>query len=220
MQSIQSSLILAKDKSKASAHILNFLKEEGIDPIDVNLQTFEKAMGIPDVRNIQKSISLKPFRGKTKAVVIQAYENITTEAQNALLKVLEEPPANTLIIISISRKELLLPTILSRCKIVDLKEKETPMINEDREKFNDILNIIFNGTIAAKLKIAQDVAKGTEDASIWLEKMILFAREKLIENYSDFKYQNFLRQLQKTYTITKSTNVSKRVALENLFLST
>lgn len=218
MQSAQSTLILAKEKSKASAHISNFLKEEGIDPIDINLQTFEKAMGIPDVRNIQKSISLKPFRGKTKAVVIQAYEDITTEAQNALLKVLEEPPANTLIIISISRKELLLPTILSRCKITELTEEELAIDDEDIARFNDALNVIFNGRIGDKLKAAQNIAADKEEA-MWISKMSVFVKEKVIENYTDPKYLNLLRQLQKTYSVIKSTNANKRVALENLFLS-
>ncbi|MBI4096635.1 MAG: hypothetical protein HY425_02855 [Candidatus Levybacteria bacterium] len=216
---MQSFLIIAKDKDKAAAYISNFLKEEGIHSLDIDLQTFEKIMGIQDIRSIQKSILLKPFRGKTKAVIIKAYENITTEAQNAMLKILEEPPANTLIIISIARKELLLPTILSRCKIIDLKEKEMPTINEDSEKFNDILNTIFNGKIAAKLRIAQDVARNTEDPSVWLEKISIFVRSKLAENYNNPKYLEFLRKLQKTYGNIKGTNVSKRVALENLFLS-
>src|SRR3989344_7521913 len=139
---MQSFLIIAKDKNKASAHISNFLKEEGINPFDINLQAFEKAMGIPDVRNIQKSILLKPFRGNAKAVVIQAYENITQEAQNALLKVLEEPPANTIIIISVSRKELVLPTIISRCKIIELKENELNLTSEDFLQISNALNMI------------------------------------------------------------------------------
>src|SRR3990167_8988093 len=135
---MQSFLIIAKDKNKASTHISNFLKEEGINPFDVNLQTFEKAMGIPDVRSIQKSISLKPFRGKIKAVVIEAYGNITIEAQNALLKVLEEPPANTLIIISTSKKELILPTIISRCKVIELKENNTVLSEDESAKYLNI----------------------------------------------------------------------------------
>lgn len=215
---MQSFLIIARDKDKASAHISNFLKEEEINLLDVNSQAFEKAMGIEDVRNIQKSILLKPFRGKTKAVVIEAYENITSEAQNALLKVLEEPPANTLIIISISKKELLLPTILSRCKIIELTEEKLTTDDEDIAKFNDVLNVIFNGKTGEKLKTAQNIAADKEEV-MWISKMSVFVKEKLIENYTDPKYLNFLRQLQETYSVIKSTNANKRVALENLFLS-
>lgn len=216
---MQSFLITTKDKNKASSHITGFLKEKDIYPIDVSWQIYEKAVGIEDVRNIQKKILLRPFKGKTKAVVIQAYENITTEAQNALLKILEEPPANTIIIISIQKKELLLPTIISRCKIIELKEAEISLINEDMLALNNTLNILLNGKIGEKLKIAQDISKNKDEASSWLEKMAILARENLIANYNDLKYLSFLKSLQKTYAVIKSTNVSQRVALENLFLS-
>ncbi len=217
---MQSFLVVAKEKAKTSAYISNFIKEKGIDPIDIDLQTFEKAMGIEDVRNIQKKIFLKPFKGKTKAVVIQAYENITTEAQNALLKVLEEPPANTIIIISAAKKELLLQTIISRCKIIELKQETTNLIhNEEILAFNNSLNLLLKGKIGDKLKAAQDIAKNKEEAIAWLEKMTIFVRGKLVENYNDFQYLNVSKSLQKTYKIIKSTNVSQRIALENLFLS-
>lgn len=216
---MQSFLITAKDKNKASSYISDFLKEKDIYPIDVSWQIYEKAMGIEDVRNIQKKILLKPFRGKTKAVVIQTYEDITTEAQNALLKILEEPPSNTIIIISIQKKELLLPTITSRCKIIELKETEISLINEDMLSLNDTLNILLNGKIGEKLRIAQDISKNKDEASSWLEKMALYLRKKMIENNNDLQYLNFLKNLQKTYKNLKSTNVNQRIALENLFLS-
>ncbi len=216
---MQSFLITAKDKNKASIYISDFLKEKEIYPIDVNQQIFEKAMGIEDVRNIHKKIILKPFKGKAKAVVIQAYENITTEAQNALLKVLEEPPANTIIIINTSKKELLLPTIISRCKIIELKEKETNLADGDLLQLSDILNILLNGKIGDKLKVAQDISKNKDEAASWLEKMSLFVRKKLIENQNDSKYPSLLKSLQTTYKAIKNTNVNQRIALENLFLS-
>lgn len=216
---MHSFLITAKDKNKASDYISNLLKEKDIYPIDVSWQIYEKAMGIEEVRNIQKKILLRPFRGKTKAVVIQVYENITTEAQNALLKILEEPPSNTIIIVSIQKKELLLPTIISRCKIIELKEAEISLINEDMLSLSDTLNVLLNGKIGEKLKIAQDISKNKDEASSWLEKMSLFLRKKMIENNNDLQYLNFLKNLQKTYKNLKSTNVNQRIALENLFLS-
>lgn len=216
---MQSFLITAKDKNKASSYISDFLKEKEIYPIDVNQQAYEKAMGIEDVRSIQKKILLKPFRGKTKAVVIQVYENITTEAQNALLKILEEPPANTIIVISIQKKEFLLPTIISRCKVIELKEKEISLIDEDLLELSNTLNILLNGKIGDKLKVAQDIAKDKDETVLWLENISVFVREKLIENYNDLKYLNLLRLLTATHTIIKSTNVNQRTALENLFLS-
>ncbi len=216
---MQSFLITARDKNITSSYISDFLRRKGIHPIDVSQQVYEKAIGIEDVRNIHKKILLKPFKGKVKAVVVQAYDDITIEAQNALLKVLEEPPVNTLIIISTQKKELLLPTIISRCKIIELKEKEISLINEDLLELSNTLTVLLNGRTGSKLKIAQDVAKDKEGTVLWLEKMTVFLRQKLIENYSKREYLNFLKNLQKTYSLIKSTNVSQRIALENLLLS-
>lgn len=216
---MHSFLIVSKDKNLSSSYTSNLLKERGVDPLDINLHTYEKAMGITDVRDIQGQILLKPFRGKTKAVIIEAYESITLEAQNALLKLLEEPPNNTLIIISASRKELLLPTIISRCKVIILREKEIKLSENDLSKFGETLNILLNGKTGDKLKIAQDITANKGDAALWLEQMAVFVRSRLLNESRDLKYLNFLKKLQKTYKAIKSTNVSQRTALENLFLS-
>lgn len=214
---MQSFLVLGKI-DKTSIYISSFLKKEKIDPIDIDEQIYEKAVGIEDVRNIQKKILLKPFRGKTKAVVINAYENITPEAQNALLKTLEEPPANTIIIIACSKKELVLPTIISRCEIIELKEEVISTTDDDISKFNKALSMIFNNGVGDKLRIAQDIGN-KEEAVVWLSKMSVFVRSKLIENHNDSKYLELLKQMQQAHKNIKSTNASHRIALENLFLS-
>jgi len=216
---MQSFLIVAKDKNLTAAYVLDLLKKNNIDPIDVNTQSYEKIMGIEDVRSIQEQILLKPFRGKTKAVVIEAYENITPEAQNALLKILEEPPNNTIIIVTATKKDLFLPTILSRCKIIILQEKEIKLTENDLSELNQTLSTLLNGKIGDKLKIAQDIAKDKENSILWLEKMAIFIKSKLAEDYNNLKYSNFLKELQKAYKTIKSTNVSQRATLENLFLS-
>lgn len=216
---MQSFLIVARNKNEATSYTETLLKEKAVDPLDINLQTFEKAMGIENVRNIQGQILLKPFRGKTKAVIIDAYTNVTPEAQNALLKILEEPPRNTIIVITAAKKDFFLPTIISRCTIIVLPEKEIKLTQADLSKFGETLNALLNGKTGDKLKIAQDIAKNKEDTALWLEKMAVFVKNKLTENSNSFQYLNFLKQLQKTYKAIKSTNVSQRTSLENLFLS-
>lgn len=215
---MQSFLIVARDKNLAISYTSSLLKEREVDLLDINLQTYEKAIGIENVRDIQKATLLKPFRGKIKAVVISAYEDITLQAQNALLKILEEPPANTIIVIQTAKKELLLPTIISRCKVIILKPEEIKLIQEDFSKYDEALNILLTGGIGDKLKTAENIAKN-KDAILWLEKMAVFLRNKLIQNNDNPKYLKSLKELQKTYKTIKSTNVNQRIALENLFLS-
>lgn len=216
---MQSFLVIAKNKDEGISYVASFLKEKKIGQIDTNQNSYEKMAGIEDIRNIQKTILLKPFKGKEKAVIIQAYEGITLEAQNALLKVLEEPPANTFIVISVPTKEIILPTILSRCKIVALQEKESKLNEGERPEFENALETILEGSIGSKLRIAQDIARDKISSALWVEKMSLFLRDKLQKNSKDIKLLNLLKGLQQTYKTIKSTNVSHRAALENLFLS-
>ena len=216
---MQSFLIVSKDKNKASEYIHNFLKEQGIDPLDINLQIFDKQMGIEDVRLIRKKIFLKPFKSKSKAVVIEAPIGLTIQAQNSLLKVLEEPPVNTFILINIPQKETVLPTILSRCQIIELKTDKLSDMKDYEVSYNAMLTTIFDGRVGDKLKIAEDLAANKEEMISWLEKMSLFVRSKLLKNPTDTKYIKFLKDLQRTYVVIKSTNVSPRTALESLLLS-
>lgn len=216
---MQSFLITASDKKKTSQYISNFLEDMKIDPLDTDFQTFEKSLGIQDVRNIQKKISLKPFKGKTKSVIIDVYEGITLEAQNALLKILEEPPANTIIIIATAKKELILPTILSRCKIVSLYEKGIGLTQEDYSQLEKNLNTILDGKTGDRLKIAETISKNKEELHVWFKKMAILIRTKLMEDNCKCKYLDFLREFQKTYKAISSTNVNPRIILENFFLS-
>ena len=59
MHSAQSFLIVTLNKNLAISYTSDLLKERGVDPLDINSQIYEKAMGIEDVRNIQKAILLK-----------------------------------------------------------------------------------------------------------------------------------------------------------------
>ncbi len=77
-----------------------------------------RSLRIEKIRELQREISLKPIEGKWKAYVLLEAERMTIEAQNALLKTLEEPPSFSLIILISSNPSLLSPTILSRCQMV------------------------------------------------------------------------------------------------------
>ena len=111
---MQTFIISSKDLGKARNKADLILKENKLNKFDIETLEFEKALGIDDVRNIQKKIFLKPFKGEKKAVVIIMRQGATIEAQNSMLKLLEEPPFHAVIVLSTQRKQKLLPTIRSR----------------------------------------------------------------------------------------------------------
>ncbi len=77
-----------------------------------------ESIKIEDVRFLLSQAQLKSYEAKTKVFIIRHIELMTTEAANAFLKTLEEPAANTLMILTTSVPEANLDTIKSRCHIV------------------------------------------------------------------------------------------------------
>jgi len=73
---------------------------------------------IEEIRQLKKEISLKAYEGRWKVFIIDNAHQLTAEASNALLKVLEEPPGKACIILVSSKSNLLFKTIVSRCRIV------------------------------------------------------------------------------------------------------
>lgn len=91
---------------------------------DVIRVTHEKpnTIGVDDIRGqINSDIVIKPYQGPYKIYIMNEGEKMTAQAQNALLKTLEEPPEYAIIIILTSNLDSMLPTILSRCVTLTMK---------------------------------------------------------------------------------------------------
>ncbi len=76
---------------------------------------------IDQVRVLQTDAALAPLEGKYKVFIIREIERATAPAANALLKTLEEPPPQVILLLTSTRRDQVLPTILSRCQIVPLR---------------------------------------------------------------------------------------------------
>lgn len=190
---------------------------EQIDRIDQNWVRMEGTIGIEDIRNIQKQIAFKPIQSKTKAVIIQDADTLTTVAQNALLKTLEEPPANTVLILLAGKKDIFLLTILSRCSIIELTSATNQLSESERNTIAELLNI-ENLQIGDKLKIAETLSKEKEEAAQTLKNSILLLRENLIKAPSKITAVR-IQLMQDAYKTITTTNTNLRLALEHLFLS-
>lgn len=79
-------------------------------------------IGVEDIRGqINNDIGIKPYSSPRKIYIMNEGEKMTVQAQNALLKTLEEPPEYAVILILTTNVEALLPTILSRCVVLNMK---------------------------------------------------------------------------------------------------
>ncbi len=214
---MQTFIISSKNLQQAQAYVQKVCDQTRINTFDRQLLEFEKALGIEDVRSIQRKIFLKPFKGSVKAVTVSLINGITLEAQNAMLKILEEPPANTLIFLITDNYQTLLPTIQSRAKIIVLKTEEAQI---SRNGLKEILSIKGAGD---SLYLAQTVSEDKNEAILWLESAILAARERMLSSLSDpeqsLRLRKLIHMLELAHYDLKTTNVNPRLCLENLFLN-
>ena len=86
---------------------------------------------IASIREIKKKLKLSAARGGRIVVIISDFDRITPEAANAFLKTLEEPHSNVTIILTTSRVETLLPTIMSRCQQIHCESLPESLISEE-----------------------------------------------------------------------------------------
>lgn len=90
-------------------------------PDHLNLVAEKNSLGVDDVRHANRFLQKTAHLGKFKTVLIEHAQTMTQAAANALLKTLEEPSANSVIILLTNDIEMLLPTIVSRCRVLHIR---------------------------------------------------------------------------------------------------
>lgn len=83
---------------------------------------------IEQVRAVQERIAMRPYQAERAVVIIEDAELLNESAANALLKTLEEPPAHTIMLLTASDPDAVLPTIASRCQHAALRPVPVPVI--------------------------------------------------------------------------------------------
>jgi DNA polymerase-3 subunit delta' len=90
----------------------------------------DQTLKIGEVRDLQRELSLSPHEGRWRVAVLTDFERATIEAANALLKTLEEPPAQVALVLTATEADVLLPTIVSRCQVLSLRPLSSSAVVE------------------------------------------------------------------------------------------
>lgn len=173
-----------------------------------------KNIKINQIRLLQEEIAQKPIISNHKVYIINNSDLMTIEAQNCLLKTLEEPPEYATIILVLSNENKLLSTIKSRCaKIVFNKLSDDELItyaNEHSIEVNNTLLSICNGSISNLIDLKDNTQVyrsldaiinnfSTKDiVDIWNESEILYKSKDNISNLLDYFNIVFINKLKLT----------------------
>ena len=167
------------------AREINKSSIENIDSHDLSFNVFEldaaSNRGIEEMKNLIDKVRIPPQIGKYKVYIIDEVHMLTTQAMNAFLKTLEEPPKHIVFVLATTEKNKILPTILSRCQIYDFNrisdvEIVETLINickQEDFKFDDeALSIIArksDGSLRDSLTILDRIVSFT-NKNITIEK--------------------------------------------------
>lgn len=176
----------------------------------------EKTIGIAQARDATKFLQERPFSYKKKFLIILDSEKLTIQAQNALLKTLEEPPVFALILLSSKTQNSLLETVVSRCRMLAVKKGR-----EYREAENgNSLEKILKMNLGKRLDFAAEISKEEKEVALeLLECWIEEARGMLLKNPKEESYLKNIKRIIEIRKNLEDTNVNQRLSLEALVLS-
>ncbi len=166
----------------------------------------EGKIGVEEIKKIRGHFSFKPYSAKGKTAVIISSENLTQDAQNALLKTLEEPPEGASLILAASGETALLPTILSRCQIVQISNDKSQLSNPKDVEIGQLVN----SSIGERFKIVEQ----TEEKEKLLEALTVYIHRELPNHPEKVKFAKLLLEASEW----QKSNVSIRTILEYLML--
>ncbi|MEK7615828.1 MAG: hypothetical protein AAB420_01300 [Patescibacteria group bacterium] len=194
---------------------------------------------IDSVREMKRFLSLSPLNGDYKIAIVDNAHNMQEEAQNALLKILEEPTASSILILISSQPESLLQTITSRCRQIFfpphkpetvrafLKERSFTKEQEDFlvQFCNGSIGLLANQeNIKEFIQEYSVLAKATLDQKFTLAKKLADdekLQQKILYWMLYLRSKNIYKPLQGLLALHKTISqpqFNKQLALENFML--
>ena len=136
--------------------------------------------GVDEVRGLRETVKFAPSSGQYKIYYIDEVHMLTTQAFNALLKTLEEPPPHVKFIFATTEPQKILPTIISRCQRFDLRRIPTDIIAKHLQFIAGEEGISMNE--AAAFAIAKGAEGGMRDAQSMLDQLVAFCGNTIDES--------------------------------------
>lgn len=183
----------------------------------------EESIKTETIKELTNNVLEKPIFGTKKIYILNNSENMTKEAQNSLLKTLEEPPEYVIIILVTSNESLLLNTIKSRCLMIQFKKLDDNELKKyfelQHETINEKLLKTFEGSIekAINIRKQQEIYERIENfidnIENYNELQIINLKEEIFKDKTQiFSLLNYINTLLYYKSIE---NVERLVRYEN-----
>lgn len=189
--------------------------------------------GVDNIRELINEVQFLPSVGKYKVYIIDEVHMVTTQAFNALLKTLEEPPAHVIFLFATTEPEKLMGTVLSRCQRFDFRHASVGDLTEHLKMIAEVEGIKYQsvellrqiasegkGSVRDTLSLLDQVLSFSFDNVITEEILVLslgLARTSAIQQIVESLLAGNVEKLSLTYRSLISENVSVKNILSSLY---
>ena len=162
------------------------------------METKKSSIGVDDIRKINNDSILKPIECQNKVYIIKNSQQMTEQAQNALLKTIEEPPCYAYFLLLCDNSNKLLPTVRSRAQIIRMSDSDF-VISDDHKLFVESL---VNKNKFELLKVSSKFCDKRENLKKFLEISKIYLIQK-IENDIKFEETQFLDKIDECINLVQ-----------------
>ncbi|MBD3282359.1 MAG: hypothetical protein GF387_02005 [Candidatus Portnoybacteria bacterium] len=206
------------EMKKVAFWLAEFLEVSSVDTMHIVPEG--KDIKIEKIREARRHLSLSPYNSLYKLAIIEGAEAMNINSSNALLKTLEEPKGNTVLILIASRPSFLPDTILSRLEHIRFRGV---CLSEVADSFIDPRHVdIIRGSFSDASEFIGKISKNNEEIVSFLDSCLFWFRSLLFsddKDYSISRIGEIIKEVEKTRDLVLGTNVNKKLALENLVLN-
>ena len=174
----------------------------------------KKSISINEVRKIKNDSIIKPVECNFKIYIFKNAQNLTEQAQNALLKIFEEPPKHIIFLLLCNNSKNLISTVISRSRIINLNKIKNKNCNQDVDNFINFL--VKNDKIYA-LSVLSKYESDREKLKLFLNickyKILLKIKNQIL-NVNNINLCNKINKIINFIDI----NINKNLVLLSVFL--
>lgn len=194
-----------------------FEEDNNPDYFEINKEQAE-SIKIDEIREMQAKVLEKPIISKRKVYIINNAEKMTVEAQNCLLKTLEEPPEFITIILVSNNENTILATIKSRCtKVVFTEEIQQEITEENKARFETLEKIFGNVEKYLSIDLLNKIDILYNDKENIFENLDYINTILVRQAKKDTKYLDYIDYVEETKNKLKS-NSNYDMCIDNLIL--
>lgn len=207
-------LIHGGDQQKRKEKALKLLADRGIES-NLNLTKIEEEkLGINEIKVFLPHLHVRS-PGSRKGFIIFEAQRLTIAAQNALLKILEEPPAHLVIVLTTPSPRLLLPTVISRCLIIEA-EPDSTKPSLARSTSSNLIKEIFDVQSGRRLMLFEEkIGYGQEGVLTFLDEVEAHLKKGL-----NLKAAQLLTKLWQAKKLLRDESANVKLIIDEFLLST